>query len=121
MPGSPIVHVDIPVEDHEAGVAFYRDTFGWNIDNSVPGYPMFQVEGGPGGGFPRKGTGPMDMPDVRVYVNVSNIEEALHKVEANGGKTLQPRIDIEGGHGSFAVFEDPSGNVLAVYQAPSRA
>lgn len=120
MAANAVVHVDIPLADQEAGAAFYRDTFEWNVDNSMPGYPMFQAEGGPGGGFPHKGSGDMDATEVRVYLGVPNIEEALRKVEANGGKTVQPRIDIEGGHGAFAVFEDPSGNVLALYEAPAR-
>jgi predicted enzyme related to lactoylglutathione lyase len=118
MAANAVVHVDIPLTDQESGATFYKQTFGWNIDNSMPGYPMFQAEGGPGGGFPHKGTGEMDMPNLRVYLGVPNIEDALRKVEANGGKTVQPRINIEGGHGAFAVFEDPSGNVLALYEAP---
>jgi len=119
MAANPVVHIEIPVTDQEAGTAFYRDTFGWNIDNSMPGYPMFQAEGGPGGGFPQKGSGHQQMPAVRVTLGVPNIEESLQKIEANGGKTVMPRVNIEGGYGAFAVFEDPSGNVLAVYEAPS--
>lgn len=119
MAANPIVHVDIPISNTETGAAFYGDTFGWNLDSSMPGYPMFAAEGGPGGGFPQKGNGQQEVPSVRVYIGVPNIEEALQKVEANGGKTVTPRINIEGGHGAFAVFEDPSGNVLALYEAPS--
>jgi len=118
---SPIVHVDIPLRNPEADTNFYRDVFGWQIDSSMPGYPMYSAEGGPGGGFPQKGNGPQAMPGVRVYLQVPNIEAALRQVEERGGKTVTPRIDIEGGHGAFAVFEDPSGNTMAVYQAPNRS
>ncbi len=120
MAASPIVHVDIPLADQEAGAAFYKETFGWNIDSSYPGYPMFDSEGGPGGGFPHKGRGEQDMGAVTIYLKVPNIEDALGKIEANGGKKVSPRVEIDGGHGAFAMFEDPSGNVLAIYEAPSR-
>jgi predicted enzyme related to lactoylglutathione lyase len=84
-----IVHVDIPLSNQGSGANFYRDTFDWNIDSSMPAYPMFSAEGGPGGGFPQKRNGEMQMPVVRVYVGVSNIEDALRKVEANGARPLR--------------------------------
>jgi|SRR5579872_6996734 len=117
---NPIVHVDIPLNNPEQDTAFYRDVFGWEIDTQMPGYPMFKAEGGPGGGFVEKGNGQMQVPNIRVYLMTNDINATLAEIEAKGGKTVQPRIEIEGGHGAFAVFEDPSGNVLALYSAPAQ-
>jgi len=113
---SPIVHVDIPVNNLENGADFYRDVFGWELNSDMPGYPMFKAEGGPGGGFVQKGDG----DQVRIYLMSNDINASLADIEAHGGKTVMPRTEIEGGHGAFAVFTDPSGNTLALYSAPAQ-
>jgi len=117
---NPICHVDIPLADTETGTEFYRKVFGWEIDTSFPGYPMFKAEGGPGGGFVAKGDGPMQMQSVRIFMLTNDINATLEQIEANGGQTVMPRTEIEGGHGAFAVFNDPSGTTLALYQAPAQ-
>lgn len=117
----PIVHVDIPAGDTSATANFYRDAFGWNIDSNMPGYPMFSVEGGPGGGFVQtggEGMGSM-LEGVLIYLNTSDIDASLRDVESHGGSTVRPRTEIEGGYGAFAVFKDPSGNMLGLYQPPA--
>ena len=117
----PIVHVDIPARDLSATADFYRDALGWNIDNAMPGYPMFSVEGGPGGGFVESGSAGLGsvMEGVLIYLNTSDIDASLREVEDHGGSTVRPRTEIEGGHGAFAIFKDPGGNVVGLYQPPS--
>ena len=121
MAAHPIVHVDIRADNPEAATSFYHDVFGWEIDNFVPGYPMFKSEGGPGGGFVAgtEGVG-AHTKGVLIYLNTQDIDGSLQDVEAHGGQTVVPRTEIEGGHGAFAVFRDPNGNNLALYQAPQR-
>jgi uncharacterized protein len=110
-----IVHVEIPSPDPEAASRFYADLFGWNIQ-PVPemDYIMFQAGDGPGGGLPRLSEytpiGPL------VYVDTDDIDASLAKAESLGATTLAPRTEIPG-MGWFAIFQDPSGNRMALYQA----
>jgi predicted enzyme related to lactoylglutathione lyase len=49
-----------------------------------------------------------------VYFSVADIEAALAKVAASGGKTLVPRTDI-GEFGAFAHFADSEGNRVGLH------
>jgi len=109
-----IVHVEIPAANVEAAGKFYQELFGWKIE-PVPdmNYTMWESEGGDAGGFPQVSD---DNPagQVTVYIHSDDIEADLKKVEQLGGKVLQPKMEIPQ-TGWFGVFQDPTGNVLAVY------
>ena len=45
---------------------------------------------------------------------MTDIEGTLHKVNANGGKTLMPKTGI-GEHGYIAHFQDCEGNRVALH------
>ncbi len=64
------------------------------------------------GGIVPTATG--ERPGVLVYVRVADLEASLRKVVALGGKVLSPPTRLPGGYS--AVFQDPCGNVLALYQ-----
>jgi predicted enzyme related to lactoylglutathione lyase len=49
-----------------------------------------------------------------ITIQVADIEAALAKIEAAGGKKLLGTIDV--GPGLSAYFEDPEGNVMGIYQ-----
>jgi predicted enzyme related to lactoylglutathione lyase len=120
----PIVHIEIPARDTKAAGKFYADTFGWNMRTDPTfDYTMFQVEGGPGGGFVSAGqtidprdpnAHRYDVGKVLVYIGTDDIDASLRAVEANGGKTLKGKTEIPG-VGWFAVFSDPSGNTVALF------
>jgi len=118
--GHPIVHIEIPATNTSAAGKFYSDVFGWKIEaDQMYGYVQFQSEGGPGGGFVEAGKeNPVNVEyktdSLLVYLGTDDIEASLAAVEAHGGKTLLPKTEIP--HvGWWAVFEDPSGNRLALY------
>jgi predicted enzyme related to lactoylglutathione lyase len=46
---------------------------------------------------------------------VGSIDEALKKVEAEGGSTVQPRTEIPN-MGAFAYFKDSEGNTLGLWE-----
>lgn len=115
----PVVHIDIPAQDMEKSLAFYRDAFGWNVDTTYPGYPMFRAEGGPGGGFVQiGGEGPFEYRpnQVLIYLQTDDVDASLREVESNGGSTLLPKTEIPG-YGWWAVFGDPTGNKIGLYQS----
>ncbi|HEY7348253.1 MAG TPA: VOC family protein [Ktedonobacterales bacterium] len=119
MSNHPIVHIEIPGTDTKAAAKFYEDAFGWNIqtDPSFEGYPMFQAEGGPGGGFVKPGEAmgvSYKVGEVLIYIDTDDIEASLAKVQSLGGKVVLPKTDIPQ-VGWFAVFADPTGNKIGLF------
>ncbi|YAL83863.1 VOC family protein [Dermacoccaceae bacterium W4C1] len=114
MPHGDITHHEIPVADLEKAKTFYADLFGWQI-SAPPGfetYPMWQAPNKiSGGGL----VGRDEAPAVRSYVEVDSIEETLAKVTAGGGTVVVPRSEISP-TSWYAVFTDPDGNELGLYE-----
>ena len=110
-----IVHVEIPAVNVEGAGKFYQDLFGWKIQPMPEmNYTMWEAgEGDEYGGFPQVSE---DNPagQVLVYIASDDIEADLKKVEKLGGKVLHTKTEIPG-TGWFGIFQDPTGNVLAVY------
>ncbi|GAB4448356.1 MAG: VOC family protein [Anaerolineales bacterium] len=109
-----VVHVEIPAADVKAAAAFYQELFGWKIQH-VPemNYTMWEDGSGSGGGFPQA-SAESPAGQVLVYIDSDDIEADLKKVEQLGGKVLQPKLEIPQ-TGWFGIFQDPAGNVLALY------
>lgn len=116
MSSHPIVHVDIPANDGKAASKFYADAFGWKINHSAEefNYTMFDADGGPGGGFPHLTDG-FEIGHVLIYIGTDDIDASLKTVESLGGKTAVPKTEIPD-IGWFAIFEDPTGNNIGLYQ-----
>ena len=51
-----------------------------------------------------------------IYVQVDDLQASLEKAESHGGQTLVPPRPIPSGMGSFALFLDPNGNCIGLYQ-----
>ena len=116
-----IVHVEIPAVNVPAAGKFYQDLFGWKI-MSMPdmNYTMFEAGNGDEyGGFPEV-SDENPAGQVLVYIDSDDIEADLKKVEKLGGKVLHPKAEIPG-TGWFGVFQDPTGNVMAVYTSMNPA
>lgn len=109
-----IVHVEIPAVDAEAAGRFYQELFGWKIQ-PVPemNYTMWESEGGSAGGFPQV-SDENPAGQVTVYIHSDDIDADLKKVEELGGKVLHLKSEIPQ-TGWYGIFQDPTGNVLAVY------
>lgn len=109
-----VVHVEIPAADVNASAKFYQDLFGWNI---VPmpeiNYTMWEAADGSGGGFPQT-SDETPAGQVLVYIASDDIEVDLKRVVQLGGMVLKEKTEIPG-TGWFAVFQDPTGNILALY------
>jgi predicted enzyme related to lactoylglutathione lyase len=114
MAGHPIVHIEISAKDLKKAGEFYSELFGWTIQQLPEmNYATFDALEGPGGGFnPVNDENPAGT--VLVYVGTDDIQDSLAKAEKLGGKTIVPKTVIPG-MGWFAVFEDPTGNRIALY------
>jgi predicted enzyme related to lactoylglutathione lyase len=114
-PRHPVVHWEIqstsPARLHD----FYRDVFEWVIDTNNPmQYGMVGSGGGGdsiGGGI---GGASGASSKVLVYASVPDINSALAKVSAKGGRTILPRTDM--GMVTMAIFEDPEGNAFGLVE-----
>ena len=120
--GNPVVHFEIGGPDGPALQQFYRDLFGWRVEQQDEDMGFYGVvwanEGGIGGGvFPTT----EDMPVrnyVTVYTQVDDLQAALDKASGLGGNTIMPPMEIGPEVGSVAMFMDPAGNAMGLYSLP---
>ena len=120
--GDPVVHFEIAGPDGPALQQFYRDLFGWKIDEMGPemnNYALVEAnEGGIGGGlFPT--TEGMPSNYVTFYIQVDDLQAALDKLSDMGGNPIMQPTEIAPGMGSIAMFVDPAGNTIGLYSLPS--
>lgn len=109
-----VVHIEISAKQLDAAAKFYQELFGWKI-TPIPemNYVLWEAEEGPGGGFnPVSEENPAGQ--VLVYIDSDDIDADLRKVEKLGGKVLHEKTEIPQ-TGWFGIFQDPSGNILALY------
>jgi len=108
-----IVHVEIPAANRQVSAKFYSDLFGWDAEHfEEMKYSMFQA-GNAGGGYPEIGDD-YHVGSVIVYIDSQDIDADLKRIEQAGGKTVYPKTEIPG-FGSYAMFNDPAGNTLALW------
>ncbi len=116
--GNPVVHWEIGGPQGEQLQEFYRSLFDWNIQvmEQMGGYGLVaQEEGGIGGGIVQTGEGaPPSL--VTIYIQVDDLQSYLDKAEGLGGKTIMPPMNISEEIGSAAMFSDPQGNVIGLFQ-----
>jgi predicted enzyme related to lactoylglutathione lyase len=103
--------------DPAAASRFYGDLLGWEIEIWKPGeidYPMIKVDEQTHGGFgPAQGGAP---PHWLAHVIVDDVDAAAGRVEAAGGKTLAPAMDIPE-VGRMVVVADPQGAALSLFNS----
>lgn len=118
-----VVHFEIPYDDGDRARTFYADVFGWDVTEMPDmGYTMVSTgptgERGPteagyiGGGMMQR-SDPNNAPNL--VIDVPSIDEALAKIEANGGTTISGR-DPVGDMGFSAYFRDSEGNLMGLWE-----
>ncbi|GGV08988.1 VOC family protein [Streptomyces spectabilis] len=99
--------------------SFYADMFGWSV-NEVPdmgGYALVDTQSGEGAVV--GGIGPaMGEAGVRVYFQSSDLGAALQRAEKLGGSRVMEPTELPG-FGNIAVFADPDGNTIGLWDQPS--
>ena len=118
MSHGAIEWIDIPAIDTDASAKFYATVFGWKIqtDARFGDYPMFEdADGRMGGGFWRSGR-PSTDAGAMLYITVEEIDAVLAKVADHGGAPIQAKTEIHPLVGWYAVFRDPAGNGIGLFQ-----
>ncbi len=109
-----IVHVEIPAANLQEAGKFYQALFGWEIQYFPEmNYATWASGPGAGGGF-NPLTDQVRPGDVMIYVNSEDIEADLGKAVSLGAKIIQEKMEIPQ-IGWFGIFEDPTGNQIALY------
>ncbi len=110
-----ICHVALPAADVEASAAFYERVFGWQLRRSGRGVTFDDGVGEVSGHFVPDSS-PHDGGLV-VYLWVDDLDDALVRL-AEAGAEVVAGPGVDPGERT-ALFRDPGGNVLGVYQEPS--
>lgn len=111
----PFCWYELMTGDADGAAEFYGAVVGWSFSTPDPQSPIdyrmiLRSDGGGNGGVlqlseaMRQGAAhPAWVP----YLAVADIDTALSAIEADGGRALMPRTDID--EGSFAMVTDPQG------------
>ena len=123
----PVVHFEMPYDNHVRMAKFYESAFGWqmrtlgeDMGNYVLATTTETGESGPkkpgainGGFFPKKPDWPAQHPSV--VIAVDDIQESTKKVKDAGGKVLGEPMEIPG-VGQYVSFIDTEGNRVSILQ-----
>lgn len=132
MSMNPVVHFEMPAEDMQRMVEFYKKAFGWTANQMGPemgnyaivmtseaGADGFPTEKGRinGGLFPKT----LDNQHPMITIGVDDIRAAMKRVEEAGGKVLGGSFapgepDEIPGVGLYCVFVDSEGNRASMMQ-----
>jgi uncharacterized protein len=120
-PPGVLCWVDTAQPDPDAACAFYRELFGWELEDRMPAgaagrYYVAQLRGHEVAGV---GSLPETTPQTTrwdTYVWVESADEAVAAIADAGGSVLTAPLDI-GDAGRTAVAADPLGAVFCVWQA----
>ncbi len=108
---------ELSADDPKRAMKFYEKVFGWKFEKLEGGDYWLATTGEEkepginGAIMPRK---PQSAPVVNT-INVSDIDEAIKKIEKNGGKVIVPKMEVEMA-GTLAYFMDTEGNMHGVLQ-----
>ena len=124
---NPVVHFEMPYENHERLIKFYTNAFGWQMQKmgeEMEDYVtasttetdenrMVKIPGTINGSFFKKNPETPSIPSLVIAVN--NITDAMKKISDSGGKVLGEPVEIPG-IGQYVSFSDTEGNRVSILQ-----
>jgi hypothetical protein len=118
-----VIHFEIVADDAERISKFYENVFGWKVQkwNGPIDYWFLMTgdekEPGIDGAFGLR----HNEDDVSVNtIDVDSVDEAVEKIEQNGGEIVRPKQTIPG-VGHLAYFKDTEGNLWGVMESDTTA
>lgn len=119
-----VVHFEVPFDDADRAMSFYRDIFDWQIQ-SIPemGYNLVSTgpvsdEGMPtepgyiGGGMMQRQA---SVDRAVITLQVDDIDATLVAIEEHGGAAVGEKMQV-GDMGFAAYFNDCEGNLMGLWQ-----
>jgi predicted enzyme related to lactoylglutathione lyase len=112
-----VIHFEIPAEDVDRALKFYKEVFGWEFTKWEGPMPYWLIktgeDGKPGinGGMMKKG----NVTSVTNTIDVPSVDEFLKKITEKGGQVVMPKSAIPG-VGYFAYCKDTEGNLFGIMQ-----
>jgi predicted enzyme related to lactoylglutathione lyase len=113
-----VCYIEMPATDIKTSSSFYQSVFGWNLRTRGDGSVAFDDGVGEVSGAWVRGRPPMTEVGLLIYIMVDSVADTVDKITANGGMIVQP-IGADAPE-ITARFSDPAGNVLGLYQEPSK-
>lgn len=113
-----ICYIEIPALDVQRSADFYTAVFGWKVRKRGDGATAFDDTVGEVSGAWVTGRPPHSQPGLLIYIMVDSVAATVDAVVAHGGFIAQP-IGVDAPE-ITARFRDPAGNVIGLYQDPSR-
>ena len=113
-----ICYVEMPAIDVHRSAEFYEKVFGWQIRQRGDGATAFDDGVGEVSGSWVTGRPPATTPGLLIYIMVDSVAATTDTLIAHGGELVQP-IGADAPE-ITARFRDPAGNVVGLYQEPSR-
>ncbi|HZY79136.1 MAG TPA: VOC family protein [Cyclobacteriaceae bacterium] len=119
---SRVVHFEIPSDNPEKSIAFYKKVFGWTFTQFGP-TPYFLATTGPdnqpgiNGAIMKKNHPQQPFTN---SINVDDIDQAMREVENAGGKIVVPKTTMPG-VGYSAYFMDLDNNIFGLWKEDRNA
>ncbi|HSP02092.1 MAG TPA: VOC family protein [Acidimicrobiales bacterium] len=113
-PGA-LAWVECQSRDLARSRGFYEELFGWQSEEGTDGYVVFTADGERAGGLmamPR--TVPAEVHSHWLVYFAAEVAATADAVTELGGTVVVPAHEID--EGRFAVLEDPTGAVFAIYE-----
>jgi predicted enzyme related to lactoylglutathione lyase len=122
-----IVHFEIPADDVEKMMGFYKAVFDWKLIDlrgkveyvmlhTVPtdDQGMLKEPGVNGGIYKRTEANQIPIN----YISVESVDDYLEKAVNNGGRVIAPKTEVPN-IGFIAWIADPEGNPIGLLQPAS--
>jgi uncharacterized protein len=121
IPPGGFCWVELGTTDQKAAKGFYQGLFGWTADDRPIGpdavYTMWKLrDRDVGAAYTLRPEQQGAPPHWMLYVAVASADEAARKAESLGAKMVAPPFDVMD-VGRMAVFEDPTGAHLSIWEA----
>jgi uncharacterized protein len=117
-----ICYIVLPARDVQASAAFYREVFGWKVRTRDDGSVGFDDGVGEVSGTWTESRAPLEQESedtgLIVHIMVDDAEATVAKVLLHGGEIVEPIA--QDSPQITALFRDPGGNVLGIYQHGGR-
>ena len=123
MKTNPVAWFEIPVTDIARAKAFYDKVL--NIEIQITDFGGVMMGFFPTGDEAPGATGSLVQYEsyipshegTLVYFSSEDVQIELDRIEAAGGKIMQPKTQISPEHGYMGVLEDSEGNRVALHSS----